>query len=92
MAVHIISYDLNKIKNYERLKEFIEGISGNWCRPVASTWYVHSNYSTVQIMSHLSNAIDKDDVLIVSEVTGPTVWSPSLSAPVAKWLLDALGP
>lgn len=92
MAVHVISYDLNKIKNYQRLEEFIDGISGVWCRPVESTWYVHSNYSTIQIRDHLAKAIDQDDVVIVSEVTGVTAWTPALSKEAAEWLVAAFDP
>ena len=89
MAVHVISYDLNKQKNYERLFEAIRAL-GTWCHPVDSTWYVKSNYTSVQIRDHLTASIDSDDVLIVSEVSGVTAWSDSLSPAAKQWFIANL--
>ena len=87
MAVHVISYDHNKQKNYPALYEAIKGISGTWCHPVDSTWYVKSDFTAVQIRDHLAQFIDSDDVLIVS-VVGATAWTSTLSPKVGQWLLS----
>ncbi|MCG4273893.1 hypothetical protein [Acetobacter senegalensis] len=42
MAVYMISYDI-KVKDsfeYQPLYEAIKGISGTWCHPLESVWFV----------------------------------------------------
>lgn len=85
MAVYVISYDLNKAKNYDKLYEAIKGISGIWCRPVESTWYVQSNYTTIHITNFLLGYVDHDDVIVVS-LTNGSGWSASLNKSAADWM------
>jgi hypothetical protein len=86
MPVHMISYDLIKTKDYDRVHSAIMGISGEWCRPLNSVWYVKSNYDTVQIRDYMLSHLDADDRLIVSLV-GQTAWSATIPKDAADWLV-----
>ncbi|MCG4256928.1 hypothetical protein [Acetobacter senegalensis] len=72
MAVYMISYDI-KVKDsfeYQPLYEAIKGISGTWCHPVESVWFVDTvRFSATDIMNKLKPFLtlkDKggDDIVI----------------------------
>lgn len=56
MAVYMITYDI-KVKDsfeYQPLYEAIKGISGCWCHPVESVWFVDTvRFSATDIMNKL---------------------------------------
>lgn len=66
MRTYIISYDLNKHKNYPALYEAIKAISNNWCHPLDSTWFVVTDLNAIQIRDRILKVIDEDDDLIVA--------------------------
>lgn len=68
MSTYLISYDLNKHKDYPALYEAIKAISKNWCHPLDSTWFVVTELSASQIRDRILKAIDLDDDLIVSRM------------------------
>ena len=74
----LITYDLNKQgQNYKALYEAIKAL-GAWWHYLDSTWMVQT-YDTVQSASDkLLKHIDKNDFLLVVDVTGDTMqgWLP----------------
>lgn len=72
MAVYMISYDLNKPgQGYDKLYEAIKeaSIYDTWMHYLDSTWFIKSNLSTKQVFAKLEPYIDKNDHLLVMEVT-----------------------
>lgn len=71
MKSYMLSYDLNGLgKNYEGLFEAIKTISTCWCKPAKSTWVIKSDLPSSQaIYEKLSAQLDKDDYIIVAEIT-----------------------
>lgn len=56
MAVYMITYDIKVADNFEypKLYEAIKGISGIWCHPVESVWFVDTvRFSETDIMNKL---------------------------------------
>ncbi|MHC1684921.1 MAG: SinR family protein [Clostridiaceae bacterium] len=69
MAVHLITYDLNKAgQNYDKLYDEIKSL-GEWWHYLDSTWLVDSSYSAQNISERLVPVIDKNDYLLVIKVT-----------------------
>ncbi|GJL85792.1 MAG: hypothetical protein DHS20C02_15670 [Micavibrio sp.] len=66
---HLISYDLNKPgQNYDDLYEAIKRL-GAWWHYLDSTWIVKSSYSAPEIFEKLKPHIDKNDTVLVIEIT-----------------------
>ncbi len=86
MSVYIISYDLNKQKNYPKLYEHIKGAGSSWCHPMDSTWLVVSDAGSAAIRDHIRKAMDQDDALLVCKVEkGDSAWT-GLSTEASNWL------
>jgi hypothetical protein len=86
MAVYIISYDLNKQKNYPALYEAIKGAGTNWCHPMDSTWLIVSNAGSAAIRDHIARAMDQDDSLLVCKVErGDSAWR-GIMPEASDWL------
>jgi len=88
MKVYQVSYDLRKQRNYEALYERIKQYD-NWCHPLESTWVIVTNQSTAQIRDNLIQALDRDDGLLVTRLTGEAAWY-GLSDQVSTWLKQQL--
>lgn len=87
MSVFIISYDLNKQKNYPALYEAIKAI-GSWCHPVDSTWLVSTNSTAAAVRDRVLKVIDSDDALLVSRVApGDSAWY-GMKPDVSAWLRE----
>lgn len=86
MPTYIISYDLNKQKNYPKLYDAIKSAGTNWCHPMDSTWLVVSNATSASIRDHIAKAMDQDDSLLVCRVApNDSAWR-NLSPDVSNWL------
>ena len=84
MATYVISYDLNKQKNYPALYGAIKSF-GTWCHPMDSTWLVVSDWDAVQVRNHIWAAMDRDDTLLVTRVQkGDSAWA-GMNSTVTKW-------
>lgn len=72
--VYNISYDLHEpSKKYEKLHNLIKEISNNrWAHILGSTYIIHSIKSADQIYKYLSQALDNNDLIIISEITTNT--------------------
>lgn len=72
MKVYQIDYDLRNSRNYEALYERIK--TYKHCRPLESTWVISTEQSAAQIRDYLKSAIDADDGLLVTRLTGEAAW------------------
>lgn len=73
MKVYQIDYDLRKNRNYEALYERIR-MYPTWCRPLESTWVIQTTQSATQIRDYLVGALDTDDGLLVTRLSGEAAW------------------
>lgn len=67
MTSYLLSYDLNKTKDYQKLYDELERLDGH--RTQASVWLIAVNNTAGELKDHLENFIDDDDSLWVLEVT-----------------------
>ncbi len=67
MAIFVVSYDLNKKKDYPSLFEAIKKL-GTWCHVLDSTWLVASDSSAKLIADYLLKYMDEDDEVFVSKL------------------------
>ncbi len=67
--VLMITYDLNKVKDYKKLYAAIENL-GTTKRDVNldSVWFVSTSYNPEQASNHIRKATDKDDTHFVCRV------------------------
>lgn len=78
-----ISYDLNNPgQNYAAAIDTIKSL-GSWAKVQKSFWYVKSNFSAEQAIEKISTKIDKNDSLIVIDVSNRNVSWRGLSDEVA---------
>lgn len=69
MNVYVISYDLiSPGQKYDKIKDAIDKLSVNWCRPLESFYLVKSNYSSEHIFNTLHSLLDSNDLIFVIEV------------------------
>jgi hypothetical protein len=67
--VHAISYDLHQPgRNYEALARAIMGISGSYCRPLQSLWFVETQMTSTQVRDYLLPHLDSNDSLVVTRI------------------------
>jgi hypothetical protein len=85
MAVHMVSYDLIKRKDYQELFAALGSYSPSW-HCLGSTWIIKTNKTATQVRDHLIQHIDSDDRLIVTALTGEAAWTTSFSKECQDWL------
>lgn len=87
MNIYSITYDLRKVKDYEKLYKAINSCSpDNWAKPTESQWLIVSDKTATQINSYLSNYVDNDDVLMIVKIDPNDCAATNITAGVAKWL------
>lgn len=75
MPYFVVSYDLHKTRDYERVHKGIVDVSNNvWAKLLESFYIIHSNYDSIYVSNFLKNYIDKDDSLVVI-ITDLKDWS-----------------
>ena len=82
MKVYQIDYDLRKNRDYQALYDRIKAYPA-WCRPLESTWVIQTTQSAAQIRDYLLGALDSDDGLLVTRLSGEAAWNnidPKVSA------------
>ena len=67
MAHFLISYDLVKRKDYEKLITELERLNGHKC--LLSAWLLDAECTAAELRTHLKQYIDDDDRLIVAQIT-----------------------
>lgn len=66
MPLYVVSYDLNKNKDYQKLWDELERLGGH--KPLESVYFVDVNSSNAAaLVAHLKDFIDNDDQLIAVE-------------------------
>lgn len=69
MKTYLVSYDLNTPgQNYDNLIHEIQKYDG-YCPVLKSQWFICSNGTATDVYNHLCNHIDKNDRILVSELT-----------------------
>ncbi|OOF80425.1 hypothetical protein BKG93_12055 [Rodentibacter ratti] len=64
----LITYDLNKSgQNYEALIEKIKTL-GAWAKVQQSVWYLHTSYSSEEVLDILGKVTDYNDSLFVAKL------------------------
>jgi hypothetical protein len=88
MSVYQIDYDLRKQRNYDALYDRIKSY-GSWCRPLESTWVISTNRSAAQVRDYLKGAMDADDGILVTRLSGEAAWS-NVEPDVSQYLKKML--
>jgi len=87
----LITYDLNKTKDYDRLIDAIQAI-GPSLHLLKSAWVVVTTLSAARVGEYLEDYVDADDDVFIVEITGqPASWSDSFSEHDTIWLKQNLG-
>lgn len=82
----LVTYDLNKSgQNYDSLIENIKTL-GAWAKIQQSVWYIHTSYSSQEVLDILSKVTDYNDSLFVAELTNAN-WL-GLSDKVTKFIQE----
>jgi CRISPR/Cas system-associated endoribonuclease Cas2 len=69
MALYVLTYDLRKARNYDKLYEELKRFNAQ--RVLESTWcFKRINTNSAGLRDHFKQFIDDDDGLFVVEVTG----------------------
>lgn len=87
----LISYDLNGVgKDYEDVTRYIKSL-GHWAKPLRSQWLVKTDLRLMDIVTGLRlHGLDKDDSLLVVEVTRQHAAWYQLSPAVSDWIQSNL--
>ncbi|AGI32287.1 TPA: hypothetical protein PW733_002018 [Mannheimia haemolytica] len=82
----LITYDLNKSgQNYAALIEKIKTL-GAWAKVQQSAWYLHTSYSSKEVLEMLSTVTDYNDSLFVAQLSEAN-WR-GLSNEVSKFIQE----
>ena len=87
---YLVSYDLNTPgKKYDELYKAIKGASnGVWCKPLSSVYIIKSELTPKAIYDKIAQCIDKNDRVLVIEVTRNSYWY--LDKEVSDYLYEML--
>jgi len=70
-----ISYDLKTPgQDYSPLHKAIQQLSHQWCRPLASHWFVATPLTTTQVRDKLRPFIDANDQLLITDAGPGVAW------------------
>lgn len=82
----LITYDLNKSgQNYAALIEKIKTL-GAWAKVQQSAWYLHTSYSSKEVLEMLSSVTDYNGSLFVAQLSEAN-WR-GLSNEVSKFIQE----
>ncbi len=87
MVCYIISYDLVKERDYEKLYSAIKSYD-DYAHITESTWAIVTNDRAAQIRNDLKKHMDSDDRIFVVRSGVVAAWSKVLCD--SKWLKDNL--
>ncbi len=88
MKHYLISYDLHKERNYERIEEGVVIVSnGEFTKPLATVFIIKSNLPIKILRDTLLAYVDLDDSIFVIELSLFSKWEGfNISPEVAKWI------
>ena len=89
MKAYQISYDLRKSRDYASLYERIKQY-GTYAHVLESSWVIVTTQSAAQVCDDLAQAMDGDDGLLVTHLSGEAAWR-GLDVQVSRWLQEQLG-
>lgn len=90
MKSYLITFDLNKEgQDYEAIIKRIEGL-GAYRKCLKNTWVVKTSWTAPQICDYLIKQLDKNDSVLVVELTGNASWSSNLGDSITNWLKNTL--
>ena len=65
MAIFVVSYDLNKNKNYDKIISALE--ASDSCKVLLSLWLINYNGSVEQLHTELIKLVDEDDSVFICQ-------------------------
>lgn len=90
MNTLLVTYDLIAPgRDYSRLQNFLESHS-SWAKPVRSVYLIKTARSPEQFRNDVGSYIDRNDKLIVIDVTGDGAAWLNLSEDISSWILKNL--
>lgn len=88
MRTFLISYDLGVPEthaSYVAVIKCIKSLGSLWAHPLQSVWIVRNNKNASQIRSEIQSVLDRNDRLIVVELSGN--WGTyNISKEVTDWM------
>jgi hypothetical protein len=79
-----VNYDLRKPgRDYERLYEYLWSYEA--CRPLQSLWLIKTNKSVSTVRDELKRYVDRNDEVLVIDVTGDP-WASNFSDEPTAWM------
>ena len=86
MKTHLISYDLKVPgKDYSHLHSFLKS-GGSWAKPLESVWLVKSSLSAEEYRNAVNLHVDKNDKILVIDVTSDASAWFNLETAVSDWI------
>ena len=90
MATYLVGYDLDKPgQDYSDLLARLKKFGTRW-HNLDSTWFVKTNLTHVELRDELAKYLDKNDKLLVVNVTGDAAAWRGFSKEAGQWLKDNL--
>ncbi|MFD8770410.1 hypothetical protein [Microbacterium oxydans] len=86
MAIYWVNYDLRKSgQNYAGLTKYLESFP--WAKPLASSYFVETNLTSVALRDGIRHHIDDNDAVVVVEASGTNWATVGVVSEVNDWLL-----
>lgn len=88
MKTHLISYDLGSPETSEDYKKLIKHIKeySKWAHPLYSVWFIKTERSCAAVRDEAKKFVDKNDKLLVVEVTGADWATSNIDKEVTEWM------
>lgn len=86
MTLYVISYDLNKKKDYPKLWKALEDNHAH--RVLESVWLmdVKSDWTPQKVCEWLKGFVDGDDSIFVAKTTKADIWYTNAKSGTNEWL------
>lgn len=89
MKSYLVSYDLiGPNRDYEKVADVLRTY-GYRSRPLESVWLIKTSKTAVEVRNHIKTALDSNDKLLVTKLTGEAAWK-NLSDKTGAWIKDNL--
>lgn len=91
MRTLLVGYDLNRpVQDYPKLTGYLRAFGIYW-HHLDSTWLIRTTLTAVQLRDQLLSYIDRNDELLVIEVTGgPAAWY-GFNDSGSNWIKEQIG-
>lgn len=86
MKTLLIEYDLSKPgQNYPGLIDYIKSVP-NWAHHLKSGWMIKTNLTPIELRDKLKGFMDKNDKVIVIDITSDAAAWSGLSKELSDWI------